>query len=138
MDELLREFAVRLDGATGVARAEVTAVFRELGRPDPPEDYLRFMEITNGGDGFLGERSLYLRLYPVEEIATHHRDYGFPEYAPHLVLFGCDGGGTSFSFAKEAGSRAVYAGEFTSLVDAARAAPSFVEFLGMAREGRWW
>lgn len=137
MDEVLREFAAKLNGPPGVGRAEVAAVLAELGMVDPPDDYLRFMKIRNGGDGFLSDDSIYLYVYPVELLAANHHGYGFPQFAPHRVLFACDGDGSSFSFAKDPADRGVYAAEFTSLVDAVRVAPGFLEFLGTLGEGRW-
>ena len=53
------------------------------------------------------------------------------------MLFAWDGGGSSFSFAKDPADRGVYAAEFTSLVDAVRVAPGFLEILQTSGEGRW-
>lgn len=137
MDEFLGGIALRLTGAPGVEQAVVSAALRDLGLAATPPDYLRFMAITNGGDGFLSDNGIYLNLYAVEQLRLHHFGYGFPEYAPNHVLIGCDGGGTSFSFCKRPGDQGVYAAELTSLADMARIAASFTDFLMVIRDGRW-
>ncbi len=61
-----------------------------------PEDYKVFLQLSNGGEGFVGEQ--YLILWRVEEIIGLNREYEVAEYAPGLILFGSNGGGEAFAF----------------------------------------
>ncbi len=61
-----------------------------------PEDYKTFLQLNNGGEGFVGEQ--YLILWRVEEIIGLNREYEVAEYAPGLILFGSNGGGEAFAF----------------------------------------
>ncbi|MGH7245266.1 MAG: SMI1/KNR4 family protein [Phycisphaerales bacterium] len=62
-----------------------------------PADYIRFLRLANGGEGFVGENS-YLMLWPAEEIATFNAGYETDNFAPGLLLFGSDGGGNAYAF----------------------------------------
>lgn len=61
-----------------------------------PNDYLAFMERTNGAEGSIGET--YLSLWPAEEIKSLNEQYAVEEFAPGLLLFGSDGGDVAFGF----------------------------------------
>lgn len=61
-----------------------------------PKDYRRFLELGNGGDGFIGES--YAILWRVEELASLNNEYQVCDYAPGLLLFGSNGGGEAFAF----------------------------------------
>src|ERR1044072_7362040 len=61
-----------------------------------PDDYARFLQQTNGGEGFLG--NAYVILWRVEELIEMNKAYEVTEYAPGLFLFGSDGGGEAFAF----------------------------------------
>lgn len=62
-----------------------------------PEQYKRFMKLTNGAEGPLGDNS-YLSIWPLDEIASLNDDYGVSKFTPGLVYFGSDGGGTAYAF----------------------------------------
>jgi hypothetical protein len=61
-----------------------------------PREYLRFLKLTNGGEGFVG--SPYVILWSVEDLASMNRSYEVQEYAPGLLIFGSDGGGEAYGF----------------------------------------
>lgn len=62
-----------------------------------PEEYLAFMRVSNGAEGFVGEGG-YLLLWPIQKLVKHNRDYAVGERAPGLFLFGSDGGGEAYAF----------------------------------------
>jgi hypothetical protein len=61
-----------------------------------PDDYARFLQQANGGEGFVG--NAYVILWRVEELPELNKAYQVTEYAPGLFLFGSDGGGEAFAF----------------------------------------
>ncbi|HVH09230.1 MAG TPA: SMI1/KNR4 family protein [Gemmatimonadales bacterium] len=61
-----------------------------------PEDYIFFLQHSNGGEGFIG--NAYVILWPVEQLIEMNRAYHVADYAPGLFLFGSDGGGEAFAF----------------------------------------
>jgi hypothetical protein len=61
-----------------------------------PEDYAKFLQGVDGGEGFVG--NTYLILWRAEELLAMNRAYQVAEYAPGLFLFGSDRGGEAFGF----------------------------------------
>jgi hypothetical protein len=61
-----------------------------------PDDYARFLQQVNGGEGFIG--NAYVILWRVEELLEMNKIYQVDEYAPGLFLFGSDGGDEAFAF----------------------------------------
>ena len=68
----------------------------QLGRVLPP-DYVEFLRVSNGGEGFIGKNA-YLILWGVEELHSLNRDYEVEDAAPGLLVFGSNGGGEAFGF----------------------------------------
>jgi hypothetical protein len=62
-----------------------------------PDDYARFLQIANGGEGFIGSNA-YVMLWKVDELKRLNEAYEAQKYAPGLLLFGPDGGGEAFAF----------------------------------------
>jgi hypothetical protein len=62
-----------------------------------PEDYLEFLRLMNGGEGFIGESS-YAFLWGVDELATLNEAYSVRQYASGFLIFGSDGGGEAYGF----------------------------------------
>ncbi len=62
-----------------------------------PDDYVRFLVATNGGEGLVGEEG-YGWFYSVEELLDANRSYKDFEQFAGLVIFGSDGGGEAFCF----------------------------------------
>lgn len=65
--------------------------------PDLPVDYLRFLAMHNGGEGFLGTES-YVNLWAAEELNLFNFEYEVAINAPGLFLFGSNGGGEAYAF----------------------------------------
>ena len=87
------ELLVKFHRRTGATITQIGDSERELEKKLPAE-YVEFLKLSNGGEGFVGEH--YLILYRVEELVEMNK--GFEEYAPGLLVFGSDGGGEAFGF----------------------------------------
>jgi len=62
-----------------------------------PEDYVSFLRLGNGGEGFIGLSS-YTILWKLEELQQFNEEYEVSKYAPGLFLIGSNGGGEAFAF----------------------------------------
>jgi hypothetical protein len=94
MDEV-RELLVKFNRNIGATDAQIADNERELGKKLPAE-YVEFLKLSNGGEGFVGKH--YLILWPVEELSEANKGYEVEESAPGLLAFGSDGGGEAFGF----------------------------------------
>lgn len=70
--------------------------FETVGSYHLPQDYLRFLSHSNGGEGFIGDS--YLILWKLEELRQLNDAYEVSQYAPGLIFFGSDGGGNAYAF----------------------------------------
>ncbi len=61
-----------------------------------PRDYVEFLRISNGGEGFIG--NAYIILWGVGELVSMNSGYEVEDYAAGLLIFGSDGGGEAFGF----------------------------------------
>jgi hypothetical protein len=91
MDELLVEF----HRSAPCPLAEIDAAEAAL-KMALPADYRAFLEMSDGGEGFIGVD--YLILWRASELQPFNRDYAVPTYAAGLVGFGSNGGGEMFAF----------------------------------------
>jgi hypothetical protein len=78
-----------------------------------PDDYARFLQQTNGGEGFVGKA--YVILWRVEELLEMNKAYQVAEYAPGLFLFGSDGGGEAFAFDTRSDANPIVAVPFVGM-----------------------
>src|SRR3990172_2314917 len=78
------------------ATKDALAAFEQASGLKLPEEYLGFLKVTDGGDGFIGRT--YVILWRVEELAGMNEAYKVHVYAPELLLFGSDGGGEAYAF----------------------------------------
>jgi hypothetical protein len=62
-----------------------------------PIEYVEFLRVGNGGEGFIGENA-YAMLWRVEELERFNREYEVQQYAPGLLLIGSDGGGEALAY----------------------------------------
>jgi|SRR6185312_5288773 len=92
LERLLVEFVRNV----GASEAAISECEKQLGRP-LPKDYLGFMRINNGGEGFVGANS-YLRLWKVEELLATNEGYETAIHLPECLLFGTDGADEAFAF----------------------------------------
>lgn len=62
-----------------------------------PVDYGRFLQQSNGGEGFVGPNA-YVIFWKLGELAEMNKAYQVSEFAPGLFIFGSDGGGEAYAF----------------------------------------
>ena len=91
MDDLLVEFHKNTPSST----SEIDAVEAALGIAFP-SDYRVFLEMSDGGEGFIGND--YLILWRTSELQRYNRDYDVSTYAAGLLGFVSNGGGEMFAF----------------------------------------
>lgn len=79
----------------GIPRDSLDAIMAAL-PVELPNDYLAFLMDSNGGEGTLGEN--YVSLWKAEDLLPNNVAYAVAQFAPHLFLFGSDGGGEAYAF----------------------------------------
>jgi SMI1 / KNR4 family (SUKH-1) len=79
--------------------AAIAAAEHGLGHSLPGE-YMEFLRVTNGAEGPIGTQG-YLQLWRVEELVPLNEAYEVATFAPGLLLFGSDGGGSGYGFDTE-------------------------------------
>jgi hypothetical protein len=62
-----------------------------------PDDYVAFLRIANGAEGFAG-KAAYAILWGVDELAAMNAAYQVRQYCPGLLAFGSNGGGEAYGF----------------------------------------
>jgi hypothetical protein len=94
-----------------------------------PEDYARFLQELDGGEGFIG--TAYLILWRAGELLDMNRAYQVAEYAPGLFLIGSNAGGEAFAFDTRSDTRPIVSVPFVgmALKEALPVASSFTAFL---------
>ena len=91
----LRQMLARLKCSSGASDSSIRESEAKLGFNFPVE-YIAFLKLTNGGEGFIGEE--YAIFWNVEELAEANADYQVHEYAAGLLIFGSNGGGEAYGF----------------------------------------
>ena len=71
--------------------------FEQESRIILPNEYKRFLKVSNGGEGFIGENS-YVIFWSINDLLKFNKAYNVYEYAPGLLLIGSDGGGEAYAF----------------------------------------
>jgi hypothetical protein len=67
-----------------------------------PGDYVMAMRAHNGGEGWIGQGA-YLRLWPIEEVASNNETLGARDFVPGVTLIGTDGAGELFGVEAQSG-----------------------------------
>ncbi len=93
----LRKYIIQMKKNPGVSLSSLQNVQEELGFKFPVE-YADFLLESNGAEGPIG--NAYLVLWALEKIKSWNQMYEVDKYAPHLILFGSDGGDMGFAFDK--------------------------------------
>ena len=95
-----------------------------------PDDYMRFLRLMNGGEGFIGNDH-YLMLWRVEDLIRLNSEYHLAEACTELFLFGSNGGSEAFAFDTYSTLPPVVAIPYIGLSfeDAILIAPTFELFL---------
>ena len=92
LSDLIRTF----DKHPGATKSAIEDAMSALG-VSPPHDYVDFMMETNGAEGCL-ENGNYLMVYAIEQLVPCNEPYGLAASGLGLIIFGSDGGGTSYTF----------------------------------------
>jgi hypothetical protein len=74
-----------------------------------PNEYLQFMEWSNGGEGHIGENYLYL--WKIENVEQLNKDYNIQKYLGiNCFGFGTDGGDKCYCFDNKNGENIIKCG----------------------------
>lgn len=94
-----------------------------------PEDFVRFLQRMNGGEGMVGE--IYLSLWQVEDLLRRNKAYRADEAAPGFLIFGSDGADEAFGFDLRSPTKSIVCLPFIGMdwENAIPIAPTFTEFL---------
>lgn len=125
----IKKLLARFNPNMPAARSKIKDVENRLGQ-ELPREYHDFLEITDGGEGFVGSGS-YVILWTVEELIDLNDAYGVHDFMPGLLIFGSDGGGEAFGFDMRSPQRPIVQVTFVGL-DWSEALPfgsDFYEFL---------
>lgn len=116
------------NGNAPATAEEIALAERTLGQ-SLPSDFREFLQLTNGGEGMIGEN--YVMLWSAEELGQYNEMYQVKEYTPGLLLFGSDGGGEGYAFDARTSPPAVVMVPFIgmALEYATHVADSFDKFL---------
>jgi hypothetical protein len=63
-----------------------------------PKDYLEFLGKSDGGEGELGVKPGWIRLWPAKEVMAANQDYCVAEFLPGFFAFGSSGSDEMFAF----------------------------------------
>lgn len=111
--------------------ADIVAIrqFEAESRVCLPDEYVKFLQLTNGGEGFVGNS--YVIFWRVGELFEMNKAYEVAEYVPGLLLFGSDGGGEAYAFDMHSDEKPIVSVPFVGmeLNLARRMAPNFQAFL---------
>ena len=91
----LRQMLARFKCSSGASDSSIRESEAKLGF-NLPVEYIAFLKLTNGGEGFIGGE--YAIFWNVEELAEANADYQVHEYAAGLLIFGSNGGGEAYGF----------------------------------------
>jgi hypothetical protein len=99
LDALLRDVKMRPAFPPDEVEELFTDFIAEVGSI-PHQDYLAFMRHHNGCDGPVG-REGNISIWPLEKVIWGTEQYGAPQFAPGLLLFGSDGGNEAYAFDRQ-------------------------------------
>jgi hypothetical protein len=91
----MRRFLDRLNHRPGVIDSAIAESEKQLGAKLPAE-YVAFLKLTNGGEGFIGKE--YVILWGVQELTSMNQSYEVNKFAPGFLIFGSSGGGETYGF----------------------------------------
>jgi len=120
---------------SGAASPESIEQFRRLSGINTPDDYIEFLQLSNGAVGTVG-KDQHVILWPVESLLERNRAYEVSEYAPGIFIFGSNGGGEAYGFDTRS-SMSVVQVPFVGmdLKEVEQLAPSFTDFLIALEQG---
>ena len=91
----LSEYLVRFN-TLPPATEELIAEFERRIELKLPVDYVDFLKLTNGGDGFIGNS--YLALWGVDELTRFELGGDTSLWSSELLVIGSDGGNETYAF----------------------------------------
>jgi len=91
----IQRFLERFNRRPGASDITIAEAEEQLGLK-LPADYVQFLKLTNGGEGFVGGG--YAILWPVEELHSTNQGYEFAKYLPGFLSIGSNGGGEAYGF----------------------------------------
>jgi len=97
MNEKVLKFTSQMKKRSGVLFSELKKIESELGF-NFPKEYADFLLESNGAEGAIGQA--YLVLWSLEKIKPLNQKNEVERHAPHLIIFGSDGGDMAFAFDK--------------------------------------
>ena len=112
MTEDIDKYIAQMKKKDGVSTAEIQKAESDIGIKISKQ-YVNFLLQTNGAIGTIGKS--YLELWPLEDIKTRNSAYKVNEYAPHLILFGSDGGDMAYAFDRRSSSLPIVETPFIGL-----------------------
>lgn len=92
----INEYVKNLNLNVPISDEEIDLFEKEIGIK-LPYDYVEFLKMGNGGEGFVGENS-YIIFWNLNEIIEINKAYNVKEYVPGLLLFASSGGGEAYAF----------------------------------------
>ena len=92
----ISDFLTGLDRRSGATDAMIEESQKRLS-VKLPHQYVEFLKLTNGAEGFVGNNS-YAILWGIDELEHLNKGYKVQEYIPGLLMFGSDGGGEAYGF----------------------------------------
>ena len=66
--------------------------------PGLPQEYIAFLQFSNGGQGSLGKNPGWFQLWAAEEVIELNKGYQIDKDLPGYFGFGSNGGGELFAF----------------------------------------
>jgi hypothetical protein len=136
MDEGIDLLTRELDLNPGAPKELLEKVQSDL-KVRLPIQYVDFLLRSNGAEGNVGNS--YLMLFPIEEIASINQANAVDEFAPGLLLFGSNGGGTAYAFDTRSSAMPIVEVPFIGmdLKETKPCGQTFVEFLRHLHEQNW-
>lgn len=92
----IERFLTELNRQPPATEAAIRECEQKLGLTLPAE-YVQFLRLTNGGEGFIGENASVM-FWRVEDLLQQNEDYEFDVEQQGLLAFGSNGGDEAFAF----------------------------------------
>ncbi|MBO9609555.1 MAG: SMI1/KNR4 family protein [Paenibacillaceae bacterium] len=105
-----------------------------------PDEFIEFLQYSNGASGYVGESDNQLNVWGVYELKDEHTNYRVEKYAPGLVLFGSDGVGNAYAFDTRNANLPVVTIPFVPLrlSEVKPCKPSFFDFIKALGSSEGW
>jgi hypothetical protein len=130
MDTEIQDLIINMEKNEGATQFEIEKLLSL--RIQFPDDYIKFMQYSNGAEGSIGEEG-YLSISPIEEVFSINKKLKSSDLASKLLLFASDGAGIWYAFRKGISNTIVEVDLFDLSLDSIIfRASNFKEFLKFA------